>query len=60
MTKLKKESTKWKKENKDAESEVSILRSGNKFYIRKELEDRVKNVLGDEIIGESDSHNNVA
>lgn len=49
MNKLKKEAAAWKKENKDADSEVSIIRSGDKFYVRKELEDRVKGVLDTEV-----------
>lgn len=54
MNKLKKEAAKWKKDNKDVDSEVPILRSGNKFYIRKELEDRVKIALEPETFVENE------
>ena len=49
FNKLKKQAIAWKKDNKDADSEVSILRSGKHFYIRKELEAVVKAKLCPEV-----------
>jgi len=49
FNKLKKQAIAWKKDNKDADSEVSILRSGKHFYIRKELEAIVKAKLCPEV-----------